>query len=132
MLDSGASTIFLSSNFVKRHKVKPQALNAPIRLQNADGSPNAIGQITHEARLSMQIGGHKEDIVASVANTGDDELIIGVDWLRHHNPEIDWATGCLNFSRCPNECIRTPPPRKPHQAVIKQRPQASLSTCDYQ
>ena len=104
MLDSGASTIFLNSAFVKRHSVKVSTLPKSILLRNADGSPNAIGYITHEARLRMRIGEHEEEVIAAVADTGEDDLIIGVDWLRHHNPEINWATGHVHFSCCPNSC----------------------------
>ena len=73
MLDSGASTIFLNSAFVKRHSVKVSTLPKSILLRNADGSPNAIGHITHEARLRMRVGEHEEEIVAAVADTGEVE-----------------------------------------------------------
>ena len=98
MLDSGASTTFLSEAFVRRHKVTTTRLPAPIPLYNADGSNNAIGQITQEAHLVMQIGTHQERIVAAVANTGGDDLILGVDWLRYHNPEINWDRNLVQFT----------------------------------
>ena len=104
MLDSGASTTFLSETFAKRHRVATTPLTTPIALYNADGSANAIGQITHEAHLIMRIGMHQECIIAAVANTGGDDLILGVDWLRHHNPEIDWATGDVQFTYCQAKC----------------------------
>ena len=104
MLDSGASTIFINSAFVKKHNVTTARLDAAIPLRNADGSQNAIGHITHEARLLMTMGDHSEEIVAAVANTGDDDIILGIDWLRHHNPEIDWEEGLVHFTRCPSSC----------------------------
>ena len=79
LLDSGASTIFISSAFVKKHNITLTRLPQPIPLSNADGSQNAIGLITHEAVLQMAIGDHQEEIRAAVANTGEDELILGVD-----------------------------------------------------
>jgi len=27
-----------------------------------------------------------------------------MSWLRHHNPEIDWKTGEVKMTRCPDEC----------------------------
>lgn len=108
LLDSGASTIFINSAFVKKHNVTLARLDAPITLRNADGSQNAIGLITHEARLLMTIGRHQEEVVASVANTGEDDLILGIDWLRLHNPEIDWEQGQVQFSRCPSWCRGMP------------------------
>jgi len=29
---------------------------------------------------------------------------LGIPWLRHHNPEIDWKTGEVKMTRCPEEC----------------------------
>ena len=31
-------------------------------------------------------------------------MILGHDWLKKHNPEIDWTTGDVKLSRCPPEC----------------------------
>jgi hypothetical protein len=31
-------------------------------------------------------------------------MIIGMTWLRSHNPEIDWRNGEITFSRCPPAC----------------------------
>ena len=56
----------------------------------------------------MTIGDHTEEISASVANTGEDDLILGIDWLKHHNPEIDWNQNQVRFTRCPPGCQNTP------------------------
>ena len=29
---------------------------------------------------------------------------MGMPWLRCHNPEIDWKTGEVKMTRCPEEC----------------------------
>ena len=29
---------------------------------------------------------------------------MGIPWLRCHNPEIDWKTGEVKITRCPDEC----------------------------
>ena len=31
-------------------------------------------------------------------------IILGILWLAHHNPEIDWRTGEVKMTRCPEEC----------------------------
>jgi len=33
-------------------------------------------------------------------------VILGMLWLAHHNPEIDWRTGEMKMTRCPEECGR--------------------------
>lgn len=79
MVDSGASTIFLNKKFVEDNDVVTTELPKPIPLRNADNTANAIGQITHEAHLTLKIGEHEEEIVAAIADIGDDDLILGVD-----------------------------------------------------
>ena len=31
-------------------------------------------------------------------------VILGMPWLAHHNPEIDWKTEEVQMTRCPDEC----------------------------
>ena len=31
-------------------------------------------------------------------------VILGMPWLARHNPEIDWRTGEVKMTRCPEEC----------------------------
>src|SRR5258708_31115219 len=28
-----------------------------------------------------------------------------MDWLKAHNPELDWSSSCLTFTRCPPSCL---------------------------
>lgn len=39
-----------------------------------------------------------------VTDIGRKDMIIGLAFLRRHNPEIDWATGEWRFTRCPESC----------------------------
>ena len=39
-----------------------------------------------------------------VTDIGEEDVIIGLDWLREHNPEVDWERGSLRLSRCPEAC----------------------------
>jgi hypothetical protein len=107
LLDSGASTTFLSPRFVQYHNVTTTLLSKPIPLHNADNSSNAISLITRKAELMMICGDHEEDMVAYMADTGDDDMIIGVEWLQRHNPEVNWETGQVKFSRCPRTCRKS-------------------------
>ncbi|KAI9070042.1 hypothetical protein FKP32DRAFT_1537725, partial [Trametes sanguinea] len=31
-------------------------------------------------------------------------IFIGYEWLRFHNPEIDWRAQTIKFDRCPDQC----------------------------
>jgi hypothetical protein len=104
MVDSGASTAFLSKRFVERNRVLTRALSRPAVLLNIDGTPNRAGNITHTAFLELQIGDHVEMIEFVVTDLGPEDVVLGIQWLRQHNPEIDWKNGTLDFGRCPDQC----------------------------
>lgn len=45
-----------------------------------------------------------EKVAFSVTDIGPEDLIIGLDWLRKHSPDINWDTGLLKLSRCTDCC----------------------------
>ena len=34
-------------------------------------------------------------------------MLLGTDWLKKHNPNIDWNKNMLNLNHCPPECYKT-------------------------
>jgi hypothetical protein len=42
-------------------------------------------------------------------DVGTHNIILGTDWLKAHNPELDWTTSRLQFSRCLPTCILSSP-----------------------
>lgn len=104
MIDSGVSTLFINKRFVKEHNVTTQKLKDSIPVYNIDGTPNQAGHITHVAVLGMRIGEHNEQAVFTVTDIGPEDVIIGIDWLRKHNPSIDWYEGLVVMDGCPDEC----------------------------
>lgn len=100
MLDSGASTLFLNKRFVDKHKVTTRKLAKPIEVFNIDGTPNKAGMITEVAVLHLEVGEHKKKAVFTVTDIGLEDVIIGIDWLRNHNPSIDWYEGIVVMDGC--------------------------------
>ena len=47
---------------------------------------------------------HQEKTIAEVTDLGKHQMILDYTWLKHHNPEINWKTGGIRFSRCPEKC----------------------------
>jgi hypothetical protein len=53
--------------------------------------------------LSLCIGGHREQLLFLVAPLAHN-IVLGLPWLQHHNPFIDWPTMCPAF--CDPLCLR--------------------------
>ena len=104
LLDSGASTVFINRHFVDQHSLPTYLFRHPIPLYNIDGSINKAGSITHYVDFVLEIGDHKHHQIMAITDIDDQDVIIGIDWLRKHNPNIDWKNGTVTLSRCPPTC----------------------------
>jgi len=104
LLDCGATGLFLDTNFVKQHNLNTRTLPRAIPVYNVDGTLNQGGSIKEEVDLIMVFDNHTEKATFAVCDLGDKSAIIGHTWLFHHNPEINWKTGEVSFTRCPSDC----------------------------
>ncbi|KAG9225530.1 hypothetical protein CCMSSC00406_0003033 [Pleurotus cornucopiae] len=106
MLDCGASDSFINREYVRKHGLKTKKLTRPAIIRNADGTPNNAGRVEEKVELRMGFKGHVEWATFYVTNLGNVDVIIGLTWLRRHNPEVNWKTGDVVMTRCPRECKR--------------------------
>ena len=58
----------------------------------------------HDVLLTVDVGKHAEKLWCAATCLGKVPLILGHDWLKKHNPNIDWTTGDIKLSHCPPEC----------------------------
>ncbi|SCV73791.1 BQ2448_6221 [Microbotryum intermedium] len=70
----------------------------PIPLYVIDGRPIQSGNITHFVHLEVQFNGHTQSLRADVTQLGTYPLVLGMPWLRLHNPIIDWKRNVLVYS----------------------------------
>lgn len=105
MLDCGASDSFVDQEFVKKNNIKTKKLTNPAVIRNTDGTANNAGRVTEKVEASMRYKGHIEVMTFYVTNLGNVDVILGLTWLKKHNPEIDWKTGEVVMSRCPKQCL---------------------------
>jgi len=104
LLDSGATGMFLDSKFIQSQGWNTKTLTRPIPVYNVDGTLNQGGSIKEEIELLMTFQNHTERATFAICDLGDKLAIIGHNWLFLHNPEINWKTGEVSFSRCPDHC----------------------------
>ena len=48
--------------------------------------------------LVLQYDRHHEQAVFAVTCIGEENLILGLLWLKKHNLEVDWTTGTVKMS----------------------------------
>jgi len=66
---------------------------------NADGTKNR--EVTWFAPLEVEINRYKEQINAAVIDLNGMDMFLGYNWLVKHNPEVNWNTGRMWFTRYP-------------------------------
>lgn len=104
LLDSGATGLFLDSKFVEHHNLNTRKLPRATPVYNVDGTLNKGGSIQEEVDLVLMFNNHSEKATFAICDLGDKPAIIGHTWLSLHNPEVNWQTGEVNFTRCPPDC----------------------------
>jgi hypothetical protein len=111
MIDSGASGNFMTPKYVRRYGLPTQRKRHPYKLGVVDGTliSQNNGTVDRETRpLRMIRKGHEEWIQFDIVSIGHHDIILGIPWLRKHNPSINWKTDSVRFENC--ECkIRAKP-----------------------
>src|ERR1700712_2334943 len=110
-IDSGATEDFIDKKVCNKHGIKMIKAKNPTEIYLADGKPRAMGPVTHMTRVPMDIGSHRELATFQVANLQNHEVILGMPWLREHNPTIDWNERKITFNseRCTTWCLNSSP-----------------------
>ena len=92
LLDSGATISAISQDFVVANSIPMERLERPIRVTNADGTPNIHGFVTDIVTIRLRILDHEERVTLQVSKLQDHDIFLGFDWFTKHNPFIDWTT----------------------------------------
>ena len=97
LLDSGAQGEFMDEEYAKELKVVVKPLTTPIKVRNADGTKNQSGEIKSYTWIKTRIGGEPLEIRFLITKLPDSKLILGLPWLKEHNPDINWETGQIKI-----------------------------------
>ena len=91
LIDSGASISCIDWGFVRKQRIPTQRLKTPIQARNADNSVNSKGVIRFTTTLFLDIGGITHRATLYVMNLGNENVILGLPWLKDANLSIDWT-----------------------------------------
>ncbi|XP_036887274.1 retrotransposon-like protein 1 [Sturnira hondurensis] len=113
LVDSGAASNFMDERFAQEHYVELYEKPYPQPIQTMDGS--LIGNEPvwlHTEPLVCIHQNHQESIEFDIVPSPNFSVILGINWLRVHTPEVDWAQGRCTFHSpyCLKNCFCPPPP----------------------
>lgn len=127
MLDSGAEgKAFIDQSWVERYNLRTHRLTHPITIEVFDGRPAESGQITRYIRCDLRIENHRqENMMLYVTQLGSYPIVLGMPWLKQHNPYIDFGNHSLRFNSpyCQRHCN---PPSAPSRVTAMHTVPAKL------
>lgn len=125
LVDCGADDNFIDSELCIQADLPTETLPEPKDVLALNGQ--LLARVTHRtAPLTLQLSGnHQEVISLFVIPSPTTPLVLGLPWLKLHNPHIDWSASTItNWSTfCHSHCLHSAtPPRapsspEPHQPI---------------
>jgi predicted aspartyl protease len=103
LLDSGAASTFINKDIVEEYGWETKRLEKPFRLINTDGTPNEE-KVKETVLIHYFIKNSKtkekvfQQMRCYIANIHDD-MILGMNWLKKFNPQINWEKETLQFDK---------------------------------
>jgi len=73
-------------------------------MRNMNGSFDKKEPIEHMVEVNIYYQEHRERIVIDMIDSQKWSVILGMLWLAHHNPEVDWRTEEMKMTSCLKEC----------------------------
>ena len=94
-LDCGANECFVSQRFVNEYWLGVQYMKTPRKIENADGSPNAGGNLRYYINLTVMTGTQSHSLHFYITNIGPDDLVLGYPWFNATNITPNWKKGTI-------------------------------------
>jgi len=103
LLDSSAIGLVISSEFAGKLEFKLKKMERLIYIRNMNGSFNKKGPIKHIVEVNVFYQEYKERTEINMIRGQKWSVILGILWLVHYSPEIDWRMGEVMMTRCLEE-----------------------------
>jgi hypothetical protein len=98
LIDCGATGCFIDIEWVKLNNIPTCPLTNPIPVYNVNRTANNASAITDITDVILHDEQHSERTKLAITCLGKQSLILGYNWLRNHNPEINWQTKHVKMS----------------------------------
>ena len=95
LVDSGATGNFVSTSFVSKSKLSLSPSDSLASVSLADGSPQPAEGILSAYVSIGEV--YREQLNLAATSLQGYDVILGMPWLQHHNPTIDWRGALISF-----------------------------------
>ena len=105
MLDCGGQGSFINDKLSQDYRLPRESKQFPVSLVLADGSSSRTGAITEYNPVLLRTATNEEPFCLDVAPISYD-LILGMPWLRLHNPAVRFGSNLMLFDSpyCKENC----------------------------
>src|SRR5437660_8206900 len=79
--------------------------NMCMPVMNADGTENKADPMKYSTHVIVEYKGHRELIQFLVTETSNSNIVLGYNWLQHHNLNINWLNSTIKLNCCPTQCL---------------------------
>src|SRR6266850_2307789 len=97
LVNCGAEGRFIDPSIADMTKARK--LKNPILVKNVDGTINKAGAIKHQIWIEYSINGNTMGNWFYVTALGNQQMILGLPWLREYNPYIDWNAMTMTLKK---------------------------------
>jgi hypothetical protein len=107
MVDSGGMGNFIDAGYARSNSIPIVHKRQPIPIRSIDGKAIGSGSICHETvKLLVSIHGHEETIAFEVIDSPHYPVVLGLPWLKLHDPTITWGRSKIVFNskHCQTHC----------------------------
>jgi hypothetical protein len=94
-LDCRANECFVSQRFIDEHWLGVRYMKTPHKIENADGSLNAGGNLHYYVDLTITTGTQSHPLHFYITDIGPDDLVLGYPWFKVMNILPDWKNGMI-------------------------------------
>jgi hypothetical protein len=100
----------MDQDFPCHHQIPLQESKEKKQVEVIDGRPIESGDITHIAKIGMEVQNHKEQLPMFITKLGHYPIVLGIPWLRFHDVAIHFASNTITFGSryCTTHCHDVP------------------------
>lgn len=105
---SSTTRLCINKEFVTCTNLETKKLPIKLPVYNADGTLNERGSIEEFTTVRLVVGNNAEWVEMAVTNLRKTDIFLSLDWLRYHNPRVDWSEFTVVFDGCLSKCRYLP------------------------